>query len=173
MTNSQFFLSITNTFHAYALPRTLSNSPETMLTTLALSFFPFESPHPRTPDPLAVQTPGKSGSPNNPRNVSPSGTGSSKQESQKLDYITMDLAGPHLTDEQECVFTAGAILRELTVRQKSSLTAAVFFGSIAICIRPTTLSLWAYLGLEWMVRTARTRSVSFLMKELTKAGLTG
>lgn len=55
----------------------------------------------------------------------------------------------------------------------NSLTAAVFFASIAICIRPTTITFWGYLGLEYIVRTARARTVSRLVTDLLKAGLTG
>lgn len=39
----QFFLSTTSLFHAHVLPRSLSNSPETLLTTLALVYFPFRA----------------------------------------------------------------------------------------------------------------------------------
>ena len=42
--SSQFFLSITSFFHGLALSRSLSNSLETSLTTIALSYFPWGIP---------------------------------------------------------------------------------------------------------------------------------
>jgi phosphatidylinositol glycan class B len=38
------FLSLTSLFHAHILPRALSTSPETLLTALALLYFPLSVP---------------------------------------------------------------------------------------------------------------------------------
>lgn len=59
-----------------------------MLTTLALSFFPFEAPNVATPDPLVKQVAVESlqGMSANP-------------SSEKLDYVSMDIAGPRIGDE--------------------------------------------------------------------------
>ena len=40
----QFFLSLTNLFHAHALTRALSTSAEASLTIIALYYWPFQSP---------------------------------------------------------------------------------------------------------------------------------
>ena len=40
----QLFLSMTSLFHAHLLPRALSTSPETLLTTMALYYFPLPGP---------------------------------------------------------------------------------------------------------------------------------
>jgi hypothetical protein len=39
----QFFLSLTSFFHALSLSRSMSNSLETTLTTIALSYYPWDS----------------------------------------------------------------------------------------------------------------------------------
>lgn len=41
--HTQFFLSITSFFHTLSLSRSLSNSLETSLTTIALAYFPWDS----------------------------------------------------------------------------------------------------------------------------------
>jgi phosphatidylinositol glycan class B len=45
-------------------------------------------------------------------------------------------------------------------RLNSSLVIAVFFASVAICTRPTTLPLWMYLGADHTVRTIRNRGIA-------------
>lgn len=40
----QLFLSLTSLFNAHLLPRSLSTSPETLLTVMALYYFPFPAP---------------------------------------------------------------------------------------------------------------------------------
>jgi phosphatidylinositol glycan class B len=103
------FLSATNLFHAHALTRSLSNSPETMLTTLALVYFPLPPPTP-TSDPLLggrrssesialVSDPSSRDSPQS------SMLGRKEDEPkpvvsvQDLDYVAMDRGGPAFDDE--------------------------------------------------------------------------
>lgn len=111
----QFFLSITNIFHAHALTRSLSNSPETMLTTLALVYFP-SAPLIPSSDPLQ-------GGRESIKSVAPASDRSSDKSSklvsetsklvqnqkedprpaallQELNYVAMDRAGPNF-DEKE------------------------------------------------------------------------
>lgn len=40
----QLFLSLTSLFNAHLLPRSLSTSPETLLTVIGLYYFPFPAP---------------------------------------------------------------------------------------------------------------------------------
>jgi phosphatidylinositol glycan class B len=91
---TQFFLSTTNIFNAHALTRSLSNSPETMLTTLALVYFPLLPPNasraiaPSALSPVDLvsmkerQQSRKADAPTPVDNV------------QELDYVVMDRAGP-------------------------------------------------------------------------------
>jgi hypothetical protein len=99
------FLSATNLFHAHALTRSLSNSPETMLTTLALVYFPLPPPTP-TSDPLLG---GRRSSESIALVSDPSSQDSSlgrKEDEPKpaisvedLDYVAMDRGGPSFDDE--------------------------------------------------------------------------
>jgi phosphatidylinositol glycan class B len=43
MTDDKLFLSLTSLFNAHLLPRALSTSPETLLTTMALYYYPLPS----------------------------------------------------------------------------------------------------------------------------------
>jgi len=118
--DTQFFLSITNIFHAHALTRSLSNSPETMLTTLALVYFPF-APLNTSSDPLR-------GGRESVKSIPPVSDGSSDKSSklnsdssklvqkkkedprptaslQELNYVAMDRAGPNF-DEKETYVVA-------------------------------------------------------------------
>jgi phosphatidylinositol glycan class B len=103
------FLSATNLFHAHALTRSLSNSPETMLTTLALVYFPLPPPTP-TSDPLlggrrsdeSIALASDRSSQYSPQ----SSTLGRKEDEPKpvtsvedLDYVAMDRGGPAFDDE--------------------------------------------------------------------------
>jgi phosphatidylinositol glycan class B len=99
------FLSATNLFHAHALTRSLSNSPETMLTTLALVYFPLPPPTP-TSDPLLggrrssesialVSDPSSQESPLGRKEDEPKPVTSVED----LDYVAMDRGGPAFDNE--------------------------------------------------------------------------
>jgi len=105
------FLSATNLFHAHALTRSLSNSPETMLTTLALVYFPLPPPSP-TSDPLlggrrssgseSIALVSDRSSHDSPQ----SSTLGRKEDEPKqvisvedLDYVAMDRGGPAFDEE--------------------------------------------------------------------------
>lgn len=107
------FLSATNLFHAHALTRSLSNSPETMLTTLALVYFPLPPPSPAS-DPLlggrrssgseAIALVSDRSSQDSPQSSTPG----RKEDGPKsvvsvedLDYVAMDRGGPAFDDDDD------------------------------------------------------------------------
>lgn len=103
----QLFLSLTSLFNAHLLPRALSTSPETLLTTLALLFFPFALPH--IPSKIIVGDPGKVASLDmrDTRVVpSPTEKASSRraqngdsvvlEDASELNYVTMDRMTPQI-----------------------------------------------------------------------------
>jgi phosphatidylinositol glycan class B len=103
------FLSATNLFHAHALTRSLSNSPETMLTTLALVYFPLPPPTP-TSDPLlggrrSSESIALVSDPSSQESPQSSMLGRKEDEPkpvvsvQDLDYVAMDRGGPAFDDE--------------------------------------------------------------------------
>lgn len=112
----QFFLSTTSLFHAYALPRTLSNSPETLLTTLALVYFPFRPAS--TPQAIIVGHDGLVASHSmkdltKARSRNTSGKGYSWKEggegdevmlrlndTSQINYAVMDRLGPDIAEQE-------------------------------------------------------------------------
>jgi phosphatidylinositol glycan class B len=89
-------LSMTSLFNAHLLPRALSTSPETLLTSLALLYFPLPKPEAPTSisvgdvKPTSIQT--KEATP-----ISRSeGQTLHLQSVQEMDYVMMDRMTPHL-----------------------------------------------------------------------------
>jgi phosphatidylinositol glycan class B len=99
------FLSATNLFHAHALTRSLSNSPETMLTTLALVYFPLPHPSPASDPLLGGRRSAESIASVSDRSSQKSPLGQKKDEPKPvnsmddLDYVAMDRGGPAFDDE--------------------------------------------------------------------------
>jgi phosphatidylinositol glycan class B len=99
------FLSATNLFHAHALTRSLSNSPETMLTTLALVYFPLPRPSPASDPLLGGRRSSESITKVSDRSSQKSPLGQKKDEPkpvismEDLDYVAMDRGGPAFDDE--------------------------------------------------------------------------
>lgn len=88
----KMFLSLTSLFHAHILPRALSTSQETLLTALALLYFPL--PGPEVPSALSVGEESVS--------ASKSEAGGNKagvlrlKEVKEMDYVMMDRMSPQL-----------------------------------------------------------------------------
>jgi phosphatidylinositol glycan class B len=99
------FLSATNLFHAHALTRSLSNSPETMLTTLALVYFPLPPPTPTSDPLLGGRRSSESIALVTDRPSQDSSLGRKEDEPkpvtsvEDLDYVAMDRGGPAFDDE--------------------------------------------------------------------------
>jgi hypothetical protein len=72
-----------------------------MLTALALSYFPFESSGSKLRDPLLKQSPIK---PDSSKNTPSSGkTANPTAAVEKIDYIAMDIDGPHSVEQEQSV----------------------------------------------------------------------
>lgn len=88
-------------FNAHLLPRALSTSPETLLTTLALVYFPLPPPEP--PSQISVDKADLVASPN-PKDVRKVGLAPEKRVASgevlklesinELDYVVMDRMAP-------------------------------------------------------------------------------
>ncbi|WVQ93919.1 hypothetical protein IAU59_000997 [Kwoniella sp. CBS 9459] len=134
-TATALFLSLTSLFNAHLLPRALSTSPETVLTTMALYYFPLPRPSPPSRDPLDTL-------PDSEEVKEPTAghksvvTLEETPKSGYLNYVAMDRGVPFLNEK-----TA-----------KDNLAISIFLATIALCIRPTTLPLWAFLGLDLLRR---------------------
>lgn len=189
----QLFLSLTSFFNAHLLPRALSTSPETLLTTLALVYFPL--PAPATPQPAKAVT--DASTKERPETVEASlsnaasaentkatvtGTESSKEAitkptkpkvAKRPDYHVMDRIGPDVTPRDECVPLPQMNWRSegdnAHYRVKESLSLAVIFATLAFCIRPTTIPFWAYMGLEHVIRLTRMNGVGAAFLDIIKA----
>ncbi|WWC57953.1 uncharacterized protein I303_100488 [Kwoniella dejecticola CBS 10117] len=135
--STALFLSLTSLFNAHLLPRSLSTSPETLLTTMALCYFPL---------------PKLSSSKTSLQDMRPARNGDKEKDQlneertngvEKLDYLSMDRDRPLFT----------------TVSCSDNLPLSVVLATTALCIRPTTIPLWTYLGLDLVIRTWRTSGV--------------
>ena len=99
-------MSATNLFHAHALTRSLSNSPETMLTTLALVYFPLPPPSPASDPLLGGRRSAESIALDSDRSTQDSSLGQKEAEPkpvisvEDLDYVAMDRGGPAFDDEK-------------------------------------------------------------------------
>ncbi|OCF43763.1 hypothetical protein I317_02367 [Kwoniella heveanensis CBS 569] len=135
-TASALFLSLTSLFHAHLLPRALSTSPETLLTTMALYYFPFPKPSPPSRDPLRTITNGDDDVKTPVHEQIPEVKVQDRPRSGYLNYVAMDRSVPFLNEKLV----------------KDNLALSIFLATIALCIRPTTLPLWAFLGLDLLRR---------------------
>ncbi|WVW81638.1 hypothetical protein I302_103633 [Kwoniella bestiolae CBS 10118] len=146
---SALFLSLTSLFNAHLLPRSLSTSPETLLTTMALCYFPFPALPSSSPaqDPLKLLSSDK---------ATKEGTSEARlKKPERLDYIAMDRDVPWLP----------------TIKCEESLFLSVVFATIALSIRPTTASLWAYLGIDLIARTLRQSGVTSTERVIAVAAI--
>ncbi|RSH89462.1 glycosylphosphatidylinositol anchor biosynthesis [Saitozyma podzolica] len=141
------FLSLTSLFNAHLLPRALSTSPETLLTTLALVFFPL--PRPETPVAVVIGDQQLVAS-KSMRDVTRAEDADLAQirptdavrlkDVGEINYVVMDRIGPDVVPRE---------------RVPDSLFYSASFAALAVCIRPTTLPFWAYLGGEHVLRVQR------------------
>lgn len=161
----QFFLSVTSLFHAHVLPRSLSNSPETLLTTLALVYFPFRQAG--APKAIIVGDGGLVAS-QSMKDVTKAKAQMSEEDGDNkevryedvgdINYAVMDRLGPDVVEQEGfVVFQASRQIRSYadSCRPLGSLVLSLFFAGLAMCIRTTTLPLWLYLGPEYLIRVTR------------------
>ncbi|KAE8540095.1 hypothetical protein D1P53_004033 [Cryptococcus gattii VGV] len=138
------FLSLTSLFNAHLLPRSLSTSPETLLTVMALYYCPFPAPAVPKMNGLQNVTHLK------PIKASRGDTGEGMKElmgvedSEKsfygvndLDYVVIDRAPPFVVKMP---------------LHKDRLVLSICLATLALCIRPTMLSLWTFLGANLLWR---------------------
>lgn len=136
-----------------------------MLTTLALVYFPLLPPN----TPRAVV----------PSALSPVDLVSMREKQQtrtvdtgeKLNYVVMDRAGPSLDEPETYVYLSSSCRADRNSAHES-LAKAVLFASIAICMRPTTLAFWAFLGAEYLIRMRGNRNPVRVLRDLIKGALT-
>ncbi|WWC66978.1 uncharacterized protein I206_100885 [Kwoniella pini CBS 10737] len=132
--SAAIFLSLTSLFNAHLLPRSLSTSPETLLTTMALCYFPFpELPFSKS-SLQSMNSVHKERSETDTANLQ-----DEKRQTDKLDYLSMDRERPLFTD----------------VSCSENLPLSIILATTALCIRPTTISLWNYLGTDLVIRTSQ------------------
>ncbi|WVF66298.1 hypothetical protein IAT40_001038 [Kwoniella sp. CBS 6097] len=149
-TAAALFLSLTSLFNAHLLPRALSTSPETLLTTMALYYFPLSRPLPSSPDPL---NPVPNGSDEKAAvdGETPKVKVQDSPRSGYLNYVAMDRGVPFMNEKPT----------------NDSLPLSICLATIALCIRPTTLPLWAFLGLDLL----RRRYVEFGLRSPARVSL--
>ncbi|BEJ13219.1 hypothetical protein CspHIS471_0303930 [Cutaneotrichosporon sp. HIS471] len=123
------FLSLTSLFNAHLLPRALSTSPETLLTTMALYYYPlpsFSRTVPLSPSSAPTSTSGPGEKP-----LSQAATGDSN-----------DCPTCGMMDKVEGRDTGTF---------SDNVVLAASLAALSLCIRPTMLVFWAYLHLETTV----------------------
>ncbi|ORX34966.1 GPI mannosyltransferase [Kockovaella imperatae] len=140
-TAAALFLSLTSLFNAHLLPRSLSTSPETLLTTLALLYFPL----PRPP-PVKEVIVDMEGVPISTLMRPPNDKHEEKQVRSEQGEVIK------LGDVSEIDFALMDRMSEVD-DGRDSLELSVVFASLAICLRPTTLPFWAYMGGELLLHT--------------------
>ncbi|WVR03409.1 hypothetical protein IAU60_000400 [Kwoniella sp. DSM 27419] len=140
---SALFLSLTSLFNAHLLPRALSTSPETLLTVMALYHFPFLSS-------ARSQVPDL-------RSMRGAIVGEKTVTDSGLDYVVLDRNDPQVAQEPS----------------SESLALSVALATLALCIRPTTMSLWAYLGLDLLRRRYARHGIASAGRAVLVAGLSG
>ncbi|KAK8844634.1 hypothetical protein IAR55_006481 [Kwoniella newhampshirensis] len=153
------FLSLTSLFNAHLLPRALSTSPETLLTTMALYYFPL-------PVPSSTST-----SVNVPAAAMKHTTISSTTDTivDKLNYVVMDRNPPFVVEPKQYVINPRRTLTNR--RHKDNFALSVCLAMTALCIRPTTLSLWAFLGADLVWRMWRTKGLLGTLGIMTTAAV--
>ncbi|KAL7420310.1 glycosylphosphatidylinositol anchor biosynthesis [Cryptotrichosporon argae] len=149
------FLSLTSFFHAHALPRALSTSPETLLTTAALVYFPLASLNARprrTGTGTAVAGEGASARTKEAApDEKPAGAGAAPSReparagAKRLDHVAMD----RVEDASRGVAWRG------DESAATSVALSTVLATTALCIRPTMAVFWAYLHVERTVSLAR------------------
>ncbi|WVQ85533.1 hypothetical protein IAT38_007699 [Cryptococcus sp. DSM 104549] len=139
------FLSLTSLFNAHLLPRSLSTSPETLLTLMALYYFPLPRPTVPTLNDKALQAGVEM------QQIIEKGEMAGLEDSEEtfggvneLNYVVMDRMSPFLGKQHV---------------HKDKLWLSICLATLALCIRPTTLSLWAFLGTALVWRTFKTGGV--------------
>ncbi|RXK36684.1 hypothetical protein M231_06071 [Tremella mesenterica] len=164
------FLSLTSLFNAHLLPRALSTSPETMLTTMALTYFPL--PPPEVPSHVPVDQVGSENRQNEkvpissldgtagnivPSNIEKPQEKQANKHVEELNYIVMDRMRWNLRGHTP---------------PKDSLILSVALATTAICIRPTTLPFWAYMGVELLARQYKYHGVLSSLGTMVTSAIT-
>ncbi|WVQ64650.1 uncharacterized protein L199_002817 [Kwoniella botswanensis] len=144
--SSALFLSLTSLFNAHLLPRSLSTSPETLLTTMALCYFPLPSLIPSKPSSDNLKP---AASEKDKKQIRPI------QNQAKLDYIAMDRDVPSL----------------YPVICTNNLPLSIVLATTALCIRPTTISLWMFLGIDLVIRTLRSSGIMASLRVIAIAAI--
>ncbi|WVQ71180.1 hypothetical protein IAR50_000705 [Cryptococcus sp. DSM 104548] len=148
------FLSLTSLFNAHLLPRALSTSPETLLTLMALYYFPLPQPVATDIDSLKraarlmpVAQGAKSAEEAEEAEKEIMGVEDSDATFwgvNELDYVLMDRTGPFV--EKQPVHT-------------DRLALSIGLATLALCIRPTMLSFWGFLGINLLWRSFRSHGL--------------
>ncbi|ORY22978.1 GPI mannosyltransferase [Naematelia encephala] len=158
-TAGALFLSLTSLFNAHLLPRSLSTSPETLLTVMALCYFPLQES--QAPDNVVITNTGLV--PSRLKHLSDKkdqdlihGKVFRIKALANLDYSMLDRMTPH---------TQGPKLH------KDNFAVAVALAALAICIRPTTVAFWAYMGTELAWRTTSHQGITFTLRLILMSAL--
>ncbi|AFR93799.2 phosphatidylinositol glycan, class B [Cryptococcus neoformans C23] len=149
------FLSLTSLFNAHLLPRSLSTSPETLLTLMALYYFPFPAPgvpqvnglHNVTNLKLIRASKGETGE-GEKELIGVKDSDKRFYGVNDLDYVVIDRTPPFVVK---------------TPQHKDKLALSVCLATIALCIRPTMVSLWAFLGVNLLWRRFQTSGLPSLI----------
>ncbi|ODN84156.1 hypothetical protein L202_00160 [Cryptococcus amylolentus CBS 6039] len=160
------FLSLTSLFNAHLLPRALSTSPETLLTLMAIYYFPLPHPVPTHIEDLKrgarlipVGNRGKSAKEADEAEMEILGVEDSDATFwgvNELDYVVMDRTGPAV---------------ERWPVHKDTLALSIGLAALAICVRPTMLSFWAFLGINLLYRSFRSKGLLSAIKSAVVAFL--
>lgn len=134
--SDELFLSLTSLFNAHLLPRALSTSPETLLTTMALYYYPLPSLNyggGATKETKAPKTQSALVGRGLPQAQPVKGTtcgAMDRTDESLLRYVPLG----------RWLLTASAAPKDMCI--------AAALAAVALCIRPTMLVFWAYLQLE-------------------------
>ncbi|WRT63509.1 uncharacterized protein IL334_000414 [Kwoniella shivajii] len=144
------FLSLTSLFNAHLLPRALSTSPESLLTTMALCYFPLPAFSKVTVAASDSLVPA-----GEKKNTGEGCDTPMSKPSLKMSYIAMDRIPPHFTQ----------------VSCSDNLPLSIALATVALCIRPTTGPLWTYLGFDLIGRIWKCSGASASLKVMIIAAL--
>nr|XP_031859915.1 uncharacterized protein CI109_004764 [Kwoniella shandongensis]KAA5526987.1 hypothetical protein CI109_004764 [Kwoniella shandongensis] len=159
-TAAALFLSLTSLFNAHLLPRALSTSPETLLTIMALYYFPLPKTHSLSTSVNYENSQAAALKEVKVRPEHPNAIELNKSSSSvtKLNYIVMDRISPSVFSE---------------TNHKDSLAWSTCLATTALCIRPTTISLWAFLGVDLIWRNWSSAGLASAIKATAIATISG
>ncbi|WVO17877.1 hypothetical protein L204_105575 [Cryptococcus depauperatus] len=159
--STALFLSLTSLFNAHLLTRSLSTSPESLLTIMSLYYFPLPGPSiPRSQSLKAVTKlqPLKKKDDKDKQNREmldiKSSINKMSQEVNSCNCMILDRAPP-------CVVQPST--------HTDRLILSVCLTTLALCIRPTMLTFWAFLWTNLLWRQFRDESV--LSAVITAVGI--